>query len=145
MAVVALDTSALMTAVQHDVRLFDELDRLVEDVDAVTVPAVRVELERLATGAGTEATSARVGRDLADDRCRLVDPPTAATAGNGGEHGNGIEGGYDTGDDALVALAEAGRVDYVATNDRPLRDRILAAGVPVIGLRGRNKLELIRP
>ncbi|MFD1526494.1 twitching motility protein PilT, partial [Halolamina salina] len=31
---------------------------------------------------------------------------------------------------------------YAVTNDRPLRDRLLDAGVDVIGLRGRNTLEI---
>ena len=139
MAVVALDTSAFMTAVQHDVRLFDELDRLVADVDPVTVPAVRAELDRLAAGAGAEARSARVGRDLADERCRVVEPPAAATT-----VAETAQADTDA-DDALARLASAGRVDYVVTNDRPLQDRILAEHVPVIGLRGQNKLGVRRP
>ena len=145
MALVALDTSAFMTAVQHDVRLFDELDRLVGDADLVTVPSVRDELDRLSAGSGEDARSARVGRDLAVDRCRVVEPPAPATADAGPDAAGGTDTEYETADDALVALASAGRVDYVITNDRPLRDRILAADVPVIGLRGRNKLELTRP
>jgi len=72
---------------------------------------------------GEEATAASVGRDLAD-RCRVVE--TDATYA----------------DDALVELAERGDCEYVVTNDRPLRDRLLDAGVDVIGLRGRNTLAI---
>jgi hypothetical protein len=46
-------------------------------------------------------------------------------------------------DDAVVALAE--RADYVVTNDRPLRDRLLGRGVRVIGLRAGAKLAATRP
>ena len=65
-----------------------------------------------------------MGRDLAE-RCTVVD----------------TEASYA--DDAVVEVAEAteGAV-YVVTNDRPLRDRLLATGVDVIGLRGRNTLAI---
>jgi len=85
---VALDTSALMMPVELDVRLFDELSRLLEDYTAVVPEAVVEELRQ---------------------------------------------------------LAEAGRVDAVVTNDRPLRDRVMDASVPVIALRGTNKLDITRP
>jgi len=115
---VALDTSALTAPVQADVRLFEELDRLVGDHEPVVPRAVLAELDRLAADGGEAATAAAVGRDLAA-RCTVVD--TAA----------------DNGDDALVALAAD--VAYVVTNDRPLRDRV-GATARTIGLRGRNKL-----
>ena len=119
---VALDTSALMLPVQADVRLFEELDRLLgAGTYELVVPRVVVaELESLARGNGAEATAAGVGRDLAD-RCAVVE----------------TEASYA--DDALVELADRGEVDCVVTNDRPLRDRLPCK---VIGLRGRNQLAL---
>ncbi|MFC6752285.1 twitching motility protein PilT, partial [Halorubrum tibetense] len=48
-------------------------------------------------------------------------------------------------DDALVALAVTGRVDFVVTNDRPLTERVLDADTPVICLRGRNTLAITEP
>ncbi len=123
---VAVDTSALMTPVQHDVRLFDELDRLLGEYMPVVPRAVLVELDRLSSGEGAEATAARVGRDLAD-RCRTVETEASRA------------------DDALVELARTGRVEYVVTNDRPLGDRVRSADAGVIGLRGRNKLERTQP
>jgi rRNA-processing protein FCF1 len=48
-------------------------------------------------------------------------------------------------DDAVVELAEREGTDYVVTNDRPLRDRLLDRGVRVIGLRGRNTLAITQP
>lgn len=142
---VALDTSALMMPVELDVRLFDELDRLLDSgprpidrqdaagltadggYEPVTPQPVLEELRRLSEKGGTEGTAASVGHDLATERCLPVD----------------TEESYA--DDALVELAEAGMVDAVVTNDRPLRERVLAEGIPVLALRGRNKLGLTQP
>ena len=127
MTTVILDTNALMMPVELDVRVFEELDRLVgADADLVTPRAVVAELEKLAEeGSGAEATAANVGRDLVS-RCRVV------------------ETGVSYADDAVVELAET-EGGYVLTNDRPLRDRLLERGVRVIGLRGRNTLEITEP
>jgi len=125
---VALDTSALMMPVELDVRLFDELSRVAEGYEAVVPEAVVEELRELsAGGGGVEGTAASVGYDLAVDRCERVD----------------TEASYA--DDALVELATEARVDAVVTNDQPLRDRVLDASVPVIALRGTNKLDITRP
>ncbi|MFC7047059.1 PIN domain-containing protein [Halobacteriaceae archaeon GCM10025711] len=125
--VVAMDASALMMPVEVGVRLFDELDRLLGEYECVVPRAVVTELAGLSQAGGTEGTAARVGADLAAEHCREV------------EH----EESYA--DDALVELARAGAVDTVVTNDGPLRDRLLSAGVPVIHLRGRNKLARTQP
>jgi hypothetical protein len=70
---VILDTNALMMPVELDIRVFDELDRLVGDADLVVPRAVVAELEKLGeAGNGEEATAASVGRDLAA-RCRVAD------------------------------------------------------------------------
>ncbi|WP_227132398.1 PIN domain-containing protein [Halorubellus salinus] len=124
---VALDTSALMMPVELDVRLFDELDRVVEDAQPVVPEAVVEELRKLADGGGLEGTAASVGYDLAVERATRVDTTESYA------------------DDALVELATEGRVDAVVTNDQPLRDRVLDASVPVIALRGTNKLDITRP
>ncbi len=124
--VVALDASALMAPVEANVRLFEELDRLLDSYEAVVPAAVLAELDGLRSGAGEAATAASVGADLAA-RARTVE----------------TEESYA--DDALVELAAAGRADYVVTNDGPLRDRLLAADAPVIGLRGRNALAITEP
>ena len=115
-----MDTSALMMPVEFEVRVFDELERLLGPHDCIVPRAVLHELEKLAQGNGKEATAAAVGRDLAD-RCETVD----------------TEASYA--DDALVELAERGQCDYVVTNDGPLRDRLPGKA---IGIRGRNKLAI---
>lgn len=143
---VAMDTSALMMPIECNVRVFEELDRLLGDYELITPQAVLDELETLSHSNGNEdenenetktriengrrhgtnqthgqeSTAASVGRDLAE-RCAVVE--TDATYA----------------DDALVELAERGACEYVVTNDGPLRDRL---SVGVIGLRGRNKLAI---
>ena len=124
---VALDTSALMMPVELDVRLFEELERLLDSFEPTIPQAVLEELWRLSEKGGQEGTAATVGHDLATERCLVVD----------------TEASYA--DDALVELAREGTVDYVVTNDRPLRDRVLEASRPVIALRGRNKLAITQP
>lgn len=100
--VVVMDTNALMMPVELDVRVFDELDRLLAaDADLVVPTAVLDELEKLSSGGGTEGVAASVGADLAT-RCRAVE----------------TEESYA--DDAVVELAESGEVDYVVTNDKPV-------------------------
>ena len=123
---VALDASALMAPVETGLRLFEELDRLLEGYEAVVPAPVVTELADLQSGNGAEATAASVGADLAG-RAETVETDESYA------------------DDALVALAAAGRVDAVVTVDGPLADRVLAAGAPVIGLRGRNTLAITEP
>lgn len=115
-----MDTNALMMPVESDVRVFEQLDRLLGEYELITPQAVVDELDSLALGQGTEATAARVGRDLAQ-RCAAVE--TDATYA----------------DDALVELADCGACEYVVTNDGPLRDRL---SVGVICLRGQNELAI---
>lgn len=124
--VAALDASALMAPLQANVRLFEELDRLLGDYKLVVPESVQSELAGLATGAGKEATAAAVATDLADRASPIDTEETYA-------------------DDALVMLAELDETDYVVTNDGPLRDRVLERGVPVICLRGQNTLEITEP
>ena len=121
-----MDANALMMPVEADVRVFDELDRLLGEYTPVVPDVVRAELEKLAESDGQAGRAARVGLDLAD-RC---EPISAAES---------------YADDALLALGSTGRVDAVVTNDAPLRERLLEAGVQVIHLRGRNQLTRTQP
>jgi len=124
---VAIDTSGFMMPVELDVRLFDELERLLDDFEPVTPQPVVEELRRLSEGGGEEGIAASVGHDLAIDRTLILDT-TASYA-----------------DDAIVELARDGQADYVVTNDQPLQQRVLDVSVPVIALRGRNKLAITQP
>ena len=95
-----------------------------DDADALPAGFTESELDALADGSSEEAVAARVGSDLAE-RCRVID--TGATYA----------------DDAVVEAADPD--GYVVTNDRPLRDRLLERGVRVIGLRGKDKLDIQEP
>ena len=123
---VAMDANALMLPVEQNLRLFEELDGLLGDYETVVPESVREELSELRAGNGETATAASVAADLAD-RCDTVE----------------TEESYA--DDALHALAAGGDVDAVATNDGPLKERVLDAGTPVIHLRGRTQLTITRP
>jgi rRNA-processing protein FCF1 len=122
---VVLDTNALMAPVEVGVRTFEELDRLLGEYEAVVPRAVLDELERLSEGSGEAATAASVGGDLARRECDIV------------EHG------AEYADDAVLELGR--ELEYAVTSDMPLRERLLEANVPVISLRGGNKLELTEP
>ncbi|MCH7659044.1 MAG: twitching motility protein PilT [Euryarchaeota archaeon] len=126
MTIVCLDTNALMMPVECDVRVFEAIETLIPDPEFVVPDSVVRELRNLADGAGEEAVAASVGLDLAD-RCRRIEVAESHA------------------DDAIVSLVRAGETEYVVTNDGPLRERVLAAGNPVIGLRGRNELAVTQP
>ena len=123
---VVLDTNALMMPVECDVRVFDELDRLLSAPDCVVPRAVVEELEKLADGRGKEATAASVGADLVE-RCDVRETDA------------------EYADDAVLELARAVDATHAVTNDAELRHRLLDAGVSVIGLRGKNKLGITQP
>ena len=129
---IVLDTNALMMPVECNVRVFEELERVVSDATAVSDPiyvapaAVRDELEKLADGAGAASTAAAVGLDLLD-RCTVRETDA------------------DYADDAVLELALSADATHAVTNDTPLKHRLLAAGVPVISLRGQNKLGITQP
>jgi rRNA-processing protein FCF1 len=124
---VVMDTSALMMPVECNVRVFEELDRLLGGHEPAVPRAVIEELEKLAAGNGKEAAAAGVGHDLAVERCQVLDHEESYA------------------DDALVEVASEGRCEYVVTNDRDLRERLLGEDVPVISLRGQNKLAITQP
>ena len=128
MVVVGLDTNALMMPVECDIRVFEELDRLFGlDVTELVVPsAVLDELDRLESGSDEAATAASVGKDLAG-RCRVVETNVSYA------------------DDAIVELATDGKLDYVVTNDAPLRDRLLSHGVHVVSRQGETNLGITAP
>ena len=122
MVTVGLDTNALMMPVECEIRVFAELDRLFGPAADLIVPsAVLAELDRLAGGHGEAATAASVGKDLAG-RCRVVETNVSYA------------------DDAIVELATDGALDYVVTNDAPLRDRLRSHGVHVVSRQGETTL-----
>ena len=123
---VAMDANALMMPVESGVRVFDELDRLLGNYDCLVPESVLAELSKLSDSGGDEGRAASVALDLAED-CTAVETSEPYA------------------DDGLLELAESGEVEAVVTNDAPLRERLLDAGVPVIHLRGRNQLTRTQP
>lgn len=123
---VAMDANALMMPVEADLRVFEELDRLLGEYTPVVPTVVLAELEKLAETGGEAGRAAQVGLDLAE-RCEPIPSPEPYA------------------DDAVLSLGESGNVDAVVTNDAPLRERLLSAGVQVIHLRGRNQLTRTQP
>jgi rRNA-processing protein FCF1 len=122
---VLMDTNALMMPVESNIRVFEELDRLLVNPELLVPRAVLSELDALAGSHGEEAIAASVGRDLSE-RCRPVEHESTNA------------------DDACVELAGTA-CEFVCTNDRPLAERILESGVPVIGLRAKNTLAITEP
>jgi rRNA-processing protein FCF1 len=146
---VVFDTNALMMPVECDVRVFEELDRLGFGDAAFLAPAAVIEeLDRLAAGGGREAVAASVGRDLAGrvavaaTRASYADDAVVELA-TGGVDGRDRDRDRDA--EAVARERDASGERVVVTNDRPLRDRLLARGVRVIALRGRNKLDVTQP
>lgn len=126
---VLLDTNALMMPVECDVRLFDELERVLNATPELLVPStVITELRSLTEDNGVAGQAATVGLDLAQ-RARTV-TSTAEYA-----------------DDAIVTIATDPRADvtFVVTNDRELRERLTSRGVHVIGLSGGDTLAVHEP
>jgi SSU processome protein Utp24 len=141
---VVLDTNALTAPVQAGVRVFEELDRVVGDGDRVVPTPVVEELERLATGNGEPARAAAVGRDLVD-RCRVVETRAAYADDAVVELATGAVPSSPTGEVTAGETPSLSRPRYAVTNDGPLRDRLLARDVRVIGLRGANTLAVTEP
>lgn len=128
---VIVDTNALMMPVELDVRLFDEIERVLrshtDDIEVLVPQPVIEELRRLSNKGGEEGIAASVGHDLATDRCVPISTEVSYA------------------DDAVVELAQEGTADYVVTNDQALQERILSTNVPIISLRGTNKLAITEP
>ena len=128
---VIVDTNALMMPVELDVRLFDEIERVLrshtDDIEVLVPQPVIEELRRLSDKGGEEGIAASVGHDLATDRCVPISTEVSYA------------------DDAVVELAQEGTADYVVTNDQALQERILSTSVPIISLRGTDKLAITEP
>lgn len=142
-ATVVLDTSVLTAPVQAGVRLFEELDRVAPGERVVPAPVV-TELASLADGNGEPAQAAAVGRDLVD-RCRVVETRASYADDAVVELATGSVPADTTGPVADGETPALSAPRYAATNDGPLRDRLLARDVRVIGLSGANTLAVTEP
>lgn len=158
---VLLDTNALMMPVECDVRLFDELDRLVggtlargperpQGKDAPSRSEGDARNRSDERGPGPAGYECIVPVAVADELERLADPDAGGTGGAEAraarvgldllDRCSVVEHDAEYADDAVLELA--GVCEYVVTNDRPLAERLRAENGPVIRLRGRTKLEV---
>ncbi|WP_366830435.1 PIN domain-containing protein [Methanoculleus sp.] len=121
-----LDTNALLMPAQFGIDLYDELLALFGDFEPVTLEEVVGELSGLARGHGRDAAAARVGLAMAR-RSTVV--PSGSTA--------------ERVDDRVIEYARREGC-VVVTNDRELRNALLAEGIDVVVMRRQRTLELIR-
>jgi len=122
---ILIDTNAFLMASQFKIDLLDELKWMLGSVRVVVPDIVIKELEGLAQGKGNHAASARFGLMIAH-MCEII-----ASSGKG------------SADEQILKAAQDLHCGVV-TNDRRLRDQVLQAGLPVVILAGKQKLELIR-
>ncbi len=122
-----LDTNALMVPAQFKIDLFDELRLLLGAFEPLVLEDAVKELTGLSSGFGRDGAAARHGLALSE-KCTTVRPDDL------------VAGGVD---DQVIAYAGKTRC-YVVTNDRHLREALLAQGIGVISMRKQKRLELIQ-
>jgi rRNA-processing protein FCF1 len=118
--VVVLDANALMMPFQFGINIDIELDRLMPGCEMVVPSSVIQELRAVLERTGDP--DARAALSLAP-KYRFV-------------RADGF------GDEAVLKMAK-GIEAALVTNDKDLRSRARAAGLKVIGLRGKNHLEIL--
>ncbi len=124
---VLIDTNALMMPAQFHVDLFEELRSLLGSYEAVVLPGILQELAGLSRARGRDGAAARLGLTLGE-QCTVV-PGTAMDS---------------VPVDAQVIEYAAKNSCLVVTNDRRVREALLARGIGVISLRNQKKLEIMR-
>jgi rRNA-processing protein FCF1 len=115
---ILLDANALMMPFQFSLDLEGELTGLLGEYDLAVPSSVLRELEGLSPANPTARAALKFAA-----RFRVIE----------------VDG---TGDEALLELAQAQGAG-VLTNDRALRQRLRKAGLPVIYLRERSRLEAV--
>ena len=110
---VVLDTNALLIPGKDKVDIFEEISSLIGSYEAVVPSFVVDELNKLASGKGKTAEYAKVGIGLLF-KATVVPQGTSKSV-----------------DDALVDFAKKINAS-VFTNDRELKQKLEATGVPVI-------------
>ncbi|HOX35652.1 MAG TPA: nucleotide-binding protein [Methanoregulaceae archaeon] len=124
---VLIDTNALMMPAQFRIDLFGELQYLLGSFTPLVLEEGIRELRGLSSGFGRDGAAARCGLALAE-KCTTVRPECP------------VRGGADA--QIIAFAAETGC--HVVTNDRRLREELLARGIGVISMRKQKRLELIQ-
>ncbi|HNJ80798.1 MAG: PIN domain-containing protein [Methanomicrobiales archaeon] len=123
---VLIDANALMAQLQFRIDIFAGLTECIGAFEPVLLDCVRDELRGLAASHGKEGSSARSALILAE-RCTIAET---------GMHGGSV-------DEKILYYASTHGC-MVFTNDRDLRTTLLAQGIPVISLAGKQRLEVYR-
>lgn len=120
-----------MIPCKDSVDVFDELERLMEGkYELATLISVKEELVNISENLkGKDKIAAQVGLALLEKKnVRLIESVKT-------------QGGVDN---EILAVAGASKGDFiVCTNDRELRKRLKAGGIPVISLRGKSHLDYV--
>jgi len=124
---VILDSNFLFVPAQFKIDVFEELTSLLNQrFEPILLSSTYQELQTMAEkGSPSRRKQATLALKLAE-KCRLVNV----------EKGTG-----ETNDDLLLRIAAEWK-SPIATNDRELRRKLRARGIPVIFLRGKSRLEL---
>ena len=125
--VVLIDTNGFLNSGRFCLDIFDEVTTLLGTCSFVIIPEIEDELRGLGSGNGKDAAASRFGLQLLE-RCTVL------------QQAEGLPGSVD---DKIVLAAQEHRCSVV-TNDRELKKRLLNLDIPVIVVRGRKKLEIIR-
>jgi len=113
---------------QHRVDIFREIERIIVARYELLVPTgVIEELQGIQEGGGADGIAAKVALQLIDDRDR---------------HVRTIHSHGDV-DDFILEFAMNNVGSMVCTNDKELKRKVRKFRVPVMHLRGKNRLELI--
>jgi len=124
---VILDSNFLFIPAQFKIDIFTQLLTLLNQrFEPILLSATHQELQTMAEkGSPSRRKKALLALKLAE-KCRLI---------------NVEKGAEETNDDVILRVAAEWK-SPVATNDRELRRKLRAQNIPVIFLRGKNRLEL---
>jgi rRNA-processing protein FCF1 len=123
---VLLDANALMAQAQFRVDIFSALTNLIGSYEPFILSEVLDELRGLSASRGKAGSAARAALSLAE-RCRIIESRIQ-------------EGSVD--EKILYYASTHGCM--VVTNDRGLRQALLAKGIPVISLSGMKRLDIYK-
>jgi len=124
---IILDSNFLFVPLQLRIDVFEETRNLLnQNFEPIILSTTRRELQKMAErGSPKLRKQAAMALELTE-KCHIVDVEK-----NLGE----------TNDDVIVRVAASWK-SPVATNDREVRRKLRERGIPVIFLRGKNRLEL---
>lgn len=124
---IIIDTNFLFVPSEFRLDIFEELNKLTgQNVKPVLLSASYQELQRLAASNSVKLSKqAQLGLKLAE-KCQIVEVKRKGSESN---------------DDLILRVAVEWRCP-VATNDRELRRKLRNAGVPVVFLRQKSRLDV---